>query len=216
MPEKEKVRKFFDDYVDGFDALYNENKPARSLHRFLRASLFQRFELTREEAKRFKPGFSAIDIGTGSGRYLALLAPYAGELTAIDLSDPMLTRARLRAEMEGYADKLTLLNGDFLDLKLKQSYDLVLALGYFDYITDAKPHLLKMMSICRGKLLVTFPKRWHWLTPQRKIRYWLAGCPLHFYSISDVKELVGEKTWKQVKLQDIGRDYFFRYSLYIK
>jgi ubiquinone/menaquinone biosynthesis C-methylase UbiE len=119
LPEKEKVCKFFDDYLDGFDALNNENKLARRIHRFLRASLFQRFELTGEEAKQFKPGFSAIDIGTGSGRYLALLAPYAGELTAIDLSEPMLSRARLRAEMEGCADKLTLLNGDFLDLKLK-------------------------------------------------------------------------------------------------
>lgn len=206
----EKVRKFFDEYAEKFDTLYGKDVRKKPLNRFLRASVYERFRLAAADAERLDEGFSALDIGTGPGRYLSLLAPRAGRLVGVDLSESMLGPARDRAEAEGYTGKLDLRTGDFLEMDFDEKFDIVLAFGYFDYIFDPAAHFRRILALSRELVLGTFPKRWNLLTPQRKIRYFLKRCPVRFYSLTEIKEYLGDYNEERVDILDIGREYYVR------
>jgi SAM-dependent methyltransferase len=205
-----KVKDFFDEYAEKFDALYGDGVRRRPVNNIFRASVYERFRLAAADAERFGVGFSVLDVGTGPGRYLSLLAPRAGRLVGVDLSEGMLGPARARAASEGYTDKLELLAGDFLGMDFDEEFDLVLAFGYFDYVFEPAAHFDRMVDLCRGLVLATFPKRWHPLTLQRKIRYAAKRCPVRFYSISNVKEYIAITSESETEVIDMGREYYVR------
>lgn len=209
----EKVKDFFDEYAEKFDALYGEDVRRRPVNKVFRASVYERFRLAAADAERLGVGFSVLDVGTGPGRYLSLMAPKAGRLVGVDLSEGMLGPARTRAETEGYAGKLELRTGDFLGMDFDEEFDLVLAFGYFDYVFEPAAHLRRMADLCRGLVLATFPKRWHPLTLQRKIRYVMKRCPVRFYSISNVKEYLANTNESEAEIIDMGREYYVRLKM---
>ena len=111
-----------------------------------------------------------LDVGGGSGRVgeFALDAG-ASRYVDIDLSDTMLDLARQR--LERFGDKVELVQGDFLTAPLEAPFDVVLALGYFDYIEDAPAHIRRISELCSGSVVASFP-RWTWTKgPIRKLRY---------------------------------------------
>ena len=111
-----------------------------------------------------------LDVGGGSGRVgeFALEAG-AARYVDIDLSDTMLELARQR--LDRFGDKVELVQGDFLTAPLDGRFDVVLALGYFDYIGDATAHVRRISELCAGSVVASFP-RWTWTKgPIRKLRY---------------------------------------------
>ena len=113
---------------------------------------------------------SVLDVGGGSGRVgeLALDAG-ASRYVDVDLSDTMLELARQR--LERFGEKVELVQGDFLSAPLEGPFDVVLALGYFDYIEDAAAHIRRISELCAGSAVASFP-RWTWTKgPIRKLRY---------------------------------------------
>jgi predicted TPR repeat methyltransferase len=205
------VKSFFDDYARGFDDIYDET--GGIINRYLRRSLYDRFEYVIGAAEGLPDGFSLLDVGCGSGRYVDTLAERAGEMVGVDFAQKMLDILADNAEKGGYAQKVTTVCGDFLETEINDDFDLVLAVGYFDYIRDAKEHLSAMVELTKGDLIASFPKRWHILTPQRKVRYLLAGCPIYFYAEWDVYDLFGYKYLDKLQLLDFGRDYIAHLSL---
>ena len=89
----------------------------------------------------------------------------------VDLSDAMLELARQR--LGRFGDKVILLQGDFLDTAIPGSYEVILALGYFDYVENAPAHVERMGRLIApgGSVVASFP-RWTWTKgPIRKLRY---------------------------------------------
>ena len=113
---------------------------------------------------------SVLDVGGGSGRVGELtLDAGAARYVNIDLSDTMLGLARER--LARFGDKVELVQGDFLSAPLDGPFDVVLALGYFDYIADAPAHVRRISDLCSGSVVASFP-RWTWTKgPIRKLRY---------------------------------------------
>ena len=115
----------------------------------------------------------------------------ASRYVDIDLSDSMLELARERLERfdEG---KVTLIQGDFLRAAIPGSYELILALGYFDYIEDAPAHVRRMRELIApgGSVTASFP-RWTWTKgPIRKLRYEVINnCPIFDYTRDGLGEL---------------------------
>ena len=111
-------------------------------------------------------------MGGGSGRIGELvLEQGASRYVDVDLSDTMLDLARER--LERFGDKVILLQGDFLATQIPGEYDVVLALGYFDYIEDAPRHVQRMRGLIApgGSVVASFP-RWTWTKgPIRRLRY---------------------------------------------
>ncbi len=133
-----------------------------------------------------------LDVGGGSARIGELvLEQGASRYVDVDLSDSMLELARQRLErFDG--DKVTLIQGDFLRAAIPGSYEVILALGYFDYIENAPAHVRRMGELIApgGSVVSSFP-RWTWTKgPLRKLRYQVINnCPIYDYTRDGLMEL---------------------------
>ena len=132
-----------------------------------------------------------LDVGGGSGRIGELVLDQgASRYVDVDLSDSMLELARRR--LDRFDDgKVTLIQGDFLRAGIPGSYELILALGYFDYIEDAPAHVRRMRELIApgGSVVASFP-RWTWTKgPVRKLRYEVINnCPIFDYTRAGLME----------------------------
>jgi ubiquinone/menaquinone biosynthesis C-methylase UbiE len=182
-----RVREHFRRKAFSFDRLYDEE---HALQRLLRPGLFNRREFALEVAREYEAP-RALDVGGGSGRIGELLLDQgASRYVDVDLSDAMLDLARQR--LERFGDKVILLQGDFLQTQIPGEYEVVLALGYFDYIEDAPAHAQRMAALCTpgGSVVASFP-RWTWTKgPIRKLRYEVVNkVPIFDYTRDDLLQL---------------------------
>jgi SAM-dependent methyltransferase len=182
-----RVREHFRKKAFSFDHLYDED---HALQRALRPGLFNRREFALEVAREYDAP-RVLDVGGGSARIgEPFLEQGASTYVDVDLSDSMLELARAR--LERFGDKVTLIQGDFLAADIPGSFDVVLALGYFDYIEDAPAHVRRISELLApgGSVVSSFP-RWTWTKgPVRKIRYEVINnCPIFDYTRDGLMEL---------------------------
>src|SRR6266536_4258325 len=138
-----RVREHFRKKAFSFDHLYDEE---HALQRALRPGLFNRREFALAVAREYEAP-RVLDVGGGSARIGELvLEQGASRYVDVDLSDAMLDLARQLLDRFD-EDKVNLLQGDFLSAAIPGSYDVVLALGYFDYIEDAPAHVRRMLEL---------------------------------------------------------------------
>jgi SAM-dependent methyltransferase len=175
-----RVREHFRKKAFSFDHLYDEE---HALQRALRPGLFNRREFALEVARSYEAP-RVLDVGGGSGRIGELfLDQGASRYVDVDLSDSMLDLARKR--LARFGDKVTLIQGDFLETAIPGSFDVALALGYFDYVANAPAHVQRISELLApgGSVVASFP-RWTWTKgPVRKLRYEVINnCPIFDYT----------------------------------
>jgi ubiquinone/menaquinone biosynthesis C-methylase UbiE len=208
------ARAFFEGYAADFDHIYDESGKgpvARFVDTHLRREMRIRFENTFEALEPLA-GRSLLDAGCGGGRY-AIPAAKAGaaHVLGIDFSEPMLELARQKAVAEGVAQVCHFANGDILSYPLEaKSFDYAIAIGFFDYQADPAAALGMLARVARRRVFVSLPKRWHVLTPQRKVRYTLFRCFVRFYSRPEVERLAATVRPRRTTILDIGREYNLR------
>ena len=150
---------------------------------------------------------SVLDVGGGSARIGELaLAEGASRYVDVDLSDTMLELARNR--LARFGDKAELVQGDFLTTPLDGPFDVVFALGYFDYIEDAAAHTRRIGELCSGSAVASFP-RWTWTKgPVRKLRYEVINnCPIFDYHREGIRRLFDEAGFAKITIRQ-GRSGF--------
>jgi SAM-dependent methyltransferase len=182
-----RVREHFRKKAFSFDHLYDEE---HALQRALRPGLFNRREFALEVARSYDAP-RVLDVGGGSGRIGELfLEQDASRYVDVDLSDSMLDLARNR--LSRFGDKVTLIQGDFLETAIPGSFDVALALGYFDYIGNAPSHVQRISELLapNGSVVASFP-RWTWTKgPIRKLRYEVINnCPIFDYTQEGLTQL---------------------------
>jgi SAM-dependent methyltransferase len=185
-----RVREHFRRKAFSFDHLYDEE---HALQRFLRPGLFNRREFALEVAGEYEAP-RVLDVGGGSGRIGELVLEHgASRYVDVDLSDSMLELARQR--LARFGDKVTLIQGDFLGVGIPGSYEVILALGYFDYIENAPAHVRRMRELIApgGSVVASFP-RWTWTKgPIRKLRYEVVNnCPIFDYTRDGLMQLFAD------------------------
>ena len=128
-----------------------------------------------------------------------MLEQGASRYVDVDLSDTMLDLARER--LARFGDKVELVQGDFLETPLAGPFDVVLALGYFDYIEDAPGHLRRIRELCTGSVVASFP-RWTWTKgPIRKLRYEVINnCPIYDYTADGLRRMLTDAGFADVQL----------------
>jgi len=196
-----QVREHFRRKAFSFHHLYDEE---HALQRLLRPGLFNRRELAVSIAREYDAP-SVLDVGGGSARVGEfMLDAGASRYVDIDLSDTMLGLAKER--LDRFGDKVQLVQGDFLTAPLEGPFDIVLGLGYFDYIEDAPAHIRRMSELCNGTIVASFP-RWTWTKgPIRKVRYEMINrCPIFDYTEQQLRELFSD--FPRVEIQS-GRSGF--------
>src|SRR5215813_3435591 len=214
------ARAFFEGYAADFDHIYDDTGKgalARFVDRRLRKEMRIRFEKTFEALEPIA-GRSLLDAGCGGGRY-AIPAARAGatHVLGLDFSEPMLDLARRKAAAEGVERVCDFVNGDLLTHPIpEKSFDYAIAIGFFDYQGDPLAALRALVRAARRRVFVSLPKRWHLLTPQRKIRYSLFKCFVRFYSRAEVERLAASVSPRRVTILDIGREYNLPYDFVLR
>jgi SAM-dependent methyltransferase len=195
-----RVREHFRRKAFSFDHLYDEE---HALQRLVRPGLFRRRELALEVVRSYSCP-RVLDVGCGSGRVGELaLETGASEYVGIDLSDSMLGLASER--LARFGDRVRLVQGDFLVEPVDGMFEVVLALGFFDYQADPDAYIRRMGEVCGGTVVGSFP-RWTWLKgPIRKFRYEVVNdCPIFDYTDDGVERLFRESGFSSVELRPSG------------
>jgi ubiquinone/menaquinone biosynthesis C-methylase UbiE len=102
------------------------------------------------------PVHNLLDLGTGTGRMLELLAPYADRAIGMDQSSQMLALARARLEKAGLRN-VQLRQGDIYALPVEQDfYDLVIIHQVLHYLDDPARAVREAARALRpsGRLLI--------------------------------------------------------------
>lgn len=203
-----RVRRHFQANARAFDDLYEDQRP---LTRLVRPGLFRRRELAvKTVADRTAP--RVLDVGCGSGRIGEhVLAAGAGDYLGIDFSQPMIDLARDR--LARFDSRATLVAADFLAADLPGSFDVILALGLFDYLPE--PHLFTRrmfeLSAEHGCVVASFPRRSPVKGPIRKIRYEkINDCPIFNYTRRELEFLFGASGFAHLEIKTRSSGYLLR------
>jgi SAM-dependent methyltransferase len=199
----ERVRTRFRERARAFDDLYEDE---RWLARTLRPGLFRRRQLAVDTVRSYDAP-QVLDVGCGSGRIGEfVLGAGAGHYVGVDFSEPMIELARAR--LERFSDRAELMADDFVTAPLSGPFDVVLALGLFDYLPEPQRFTRRMFELCGtgGCVVGSFPA-WSWLKgPIRKVRYeWLGNCPIFNYSRRELELMFGAAGFERVEISSPGR-----------
>jgi SAM-dependent methyltransferase len=199
----QRVRNRFTDRAQAFDDLYEDE---RRRVRLLRPGLFRRRELAAQTVRAYESP-RVLDVGCGSGRIgeFALEAG-ASRYVGIDFAEPMIALARTR--LQRFDARAELITGDFLQTPVEGQFEVVLALGLFDYLPEPHRFSRRMFDCCApgGCVVGSFPT-WSLLKgPVRKIRYeWIGDCPIFNYSRRELELMLGASGFERVEIQSPGR-----------
>ena len=196
------TRRYFDRRARAFDRRYARPGIARPLRRGPEHGRDLAVSVVRRHAAP-----DVLDVGCGPGRVAAaVLEAGATGYVGIDVSPEMLSLARRR--LAAY-EHVELLEGDFLDLRFERTFDVVLALGLFDYVAEPVRAAVWLRERCRSTLVVSFT-RWDWLkAPLRHLHYQLGhGLSIFDYSEEAATELLLGAGFSSVALHRPGRRGF--------
>ena len=152
-----RVRERFRAEAERFDRLYEDTswlqrrlRPTLHLRRLNALALVERLGEPR-----------VLDVGCGSGRIGEdALERGAREYVGIDFADEMVALAHAR--LERFGRRARLVHADFLVHPFDAPFDLVLALGVFDYVDDPERFARRTREVCCGLAAASFP-RWTWV-----------------------------------------------------
>ena len=202
----QRVRSRFREKAQAFDDLYEDERP---LTRVLRPGLFRRRQLAADTVRAYSDP-RVLDVGCGSGRIGEfVLDAGAAHYVGVDFSEPMIELARSR--LARFADKAELIQADFLRATLDGSFDVVLALGLFDYLPEPHRFSRRMFELCAegGCVVGSFPAWSAMKGPIRKLRYeWIGDCPIFNYTRRELELMLGATGFERVEIDSPGRSGF--------
>ena len=205
------VKDYFDKRPLSFDSIYlNESPLARWFNETFRRAIYERFHVALEESGDVA-GKTVLDVGCGSGRYVVEYAKReACWVVGVDFAPSMLELARALAIREGVRERCEFLQADFKTRRFDAKFDIVLAMGVFDYIDEPVAFLRKMAQVSCSKVIASFPGKSLVRMRLRQIRYRLRNCPLFFYSEVELRRIVekaGLTNYKLVPIRSSGTGY---------
>jgi 2-polyprenyl-3-methyl-5-hydroxy-6-metoxy-1,4-benzoquinol methylase len=190
--QSQRIAKYWNDIAQKFDAIYTGNKGpiARGLDRWLRRDIYQRFDWVMREAGSSPDlrGMTICDIGCGSGRFVTSLAKRGAQVTGVDFAPEMLKLGAQLAEKHGVADRCKYVLSDVLDWKTNERFDLVIAIGFWDYIADPLPRLQVIRGLTKTTFLSAWPRAATLRAAIRKVRLKADGCPVYFFTLPQVED----------------------------
>ena len=204
-----RVRRHFDADAERFDSIYETQKGPvmRWVDDVWRGVVRRRFELTLERVEPIA-GRSFLDVGCGSGRYCLAFAQRGGSrIVGVDFAERMIQLARGHAERLGLADRCEFRAGAFPEVVPDGPFDVATALGFFDYVADPVSIVRRMRELTRSTMVMSFPKAREWRVPLRRLRFLLAGCPLHLYTETRCREVLGAAGVEHYEWVVLDRDY---------
>jgi len=190
QPDSTRVEGYFQRTAVDFDSLYEKKNPVQHwMNRLLRRAIYERVRLTVGETEGLK-NFEVLDVGCGSGRNSVIFAQAgARRVLGIDFAPNMIELARNYSANAPGGERCEFVTGDFFEQNFDRRFEMVVALGVFDYIREPDRLLRRMMELSTGKVLGSFPGVSPVRAPLRKLRYSLRNCPVYFYTRARIAEV---------------------------
>ncbi len=209
--ESQEIAEYWNNIAHQFDAIYTgeKNPVSRGLDRWLRRDIYQRFEWVMSEAGDAR-GMKICDIGCGSGRFVASLAKRGAEVTGVDFAPEMLKLGAQLAEKEGVADRTKFVLSDVLDWKTDEKFDLVIAIGFWDYVADPLPRLQVIRKLTKMTFLSAWPRAGTLRAAIRSVRLKAAGCPVYFFRLSQAEDYIQRAGFRVESHQILGQLHCIR------
>ncbi len=208
--EKNGVKSYFNSIPKEWDALYShENLLKYTVDKLFRSALYRRYQRIFEYCGQIE-GKRILDIGCGTGRYSIEFAKRgAAHVTGIDFSPSMIEFSQRAAREMGVEKPCEFVCDNFLAHHFPDKFDIVIAVGFFDYVLDPKPIFEKISELTHKSFLASFPKYTLIHGTQRKIRYnWIKKCPVYFYTDSQLDLLCREAPFSQFNIFSSRRGLF--------
>jgi len=199
---------YWDSVAQEFDTFYRKEKDPlrRVMDQVLRKGMTERYNLTLQECMNVE-GKKILDVGCGSGRVSVELAKRGGYVTGIDFSVNMIEMAKSLALRFDVEDNCTFLVRDFTDHVFDQGFDIVIALGFFDYVREPSPYLKKMKSLTKEKCIMSFPSKFALQVPVRFIWLKSRNCSVYFYAKNEISRLLSA-IFPYFEVRSISASYF--------
>ncbi len=196
------ARDYFDHAADWWHSRYaHKSRLADGFNRVFRKGIFERWQLTFEHCGNIS-GANVLDVGCGTGEYgMEFVKRGASRVVGVDFAPAMIESARRRAAQTGVSDQCEFICADFSTLEPNEQFEIILAVGLFDYVKEPAPVLSKLCGLLRGRFLASFPSYNYLWAVQRKIRYdWLKRCPVYDYSSEELDRLYRDAgfTWWRI------------------
>jgi len=205
-PAPTRVRNRFRAKAQQFDDLYEDERP---LVRLLRPGLLRRRQLAVDTVRSYGSP-RVLDVGCGSGRIAELvLAAGAGHYLGIDFASEMLALARSR--LHRFGERVELIEADFMETAPEGPFEVILALGLFDYLPDPERFSRRMFELCApgGCVVGSFPAWSAIKGPIRKVRYeWIGDCPIFNYTRHGLELMFEASGFGPVEIMSPGRSGF--------
>ena len=204
--DSEQLRGHFNRHAAEFDALYDSKRQTaldRWLNRHFRSDIVGRYNAALHHVHESEAR-SVLDVGCGPGHYLAAMAAIGiPRLVGIDVSEQMISLARNRPDIST-SSTVELIHDDYMNWRSDTKFDIVLALGFFDYVRDPVPVLSKMRSDATHSVFASFPSRHWYRTPFRWIRRRLQGTNVYFYSEVEIRRLAADCGFSKVDIRSLS------------
>lgn len=213
------VQLYFTRSAVSFDSLYSPAKTGRVmrfLNRRFRRDIFERFVLTVDHVRNCEAR-TVFDVGCGSGRYVSAFTEVGvRRYVGIDFSPAMIELARAANSGRGFGDAAApeFVCGDVLNYRTNETFDVVVAMGVFDYVADPAALLAKLASLSRHSVVASFPSINWYRTPIRKTRYFFKRCPVYFFDRRRIEALAESASFADYRIRKIegaGQDYFVEF-----
>jgi 2-polyprenyl-3-methyl-5-hydroxy-6-metoxy-1,4-benzoquinol methylase len=200
------LERHFDRIAASFDGIYSGQKDAvrRFWDRHTRRNIHDRLEQTLRALAHVR-GKRVLDVGCGPGRYaVALAAQGAREVVGLDLSARMVEMASSLALAAGFSSQCKFFQQDILQYSAVETYDAVVAQGFFDYVVHPEPVFAKLRSLCRGTLVASFPWKYALRAIPRKLWLRRRGCRIVFFTRPEILHLCESYSFQCKLLQRRG------------
>ncbi|MBD5489854.1 MAG: class I SAM-dependent methyltransferase [Lachnospiraceae bacterium] len=161
----------------------------------IRENLLEWYPFTKQD--------DVLEIGSGCGAMTGLLSKKAGSVTCVELSRK---RSLINAYRNRDCNNVTILIGNFEDIKLQCRYDYITLIGVWEYsglyIQGANPYLamiekLKTFLKPQGKIIIAIENK-------MGLKYWNGAPEDHTCRLySGLNDYIGEKNVRTFSRQEI-------------
>lgn len=188
--KQDHVTRYFDQNARQWATHYQRgNLPLQLFNMMVRRGLKQRWNVTMKHALPAQ-GKTYLDVGCGTGIYSVTLAKAgAKQVIGVDSAPQMIVLSEKSAAEENLTDQCQFILGYFMELNFEEKFDLVFAMGVFDYVEDHESFWQKMISLSKGKVIGSFPGYSWPRAHARKYRYQRKGLSVYFYHQPEVEAL---------------------------
>ncbi len=201
--DENKVKNYFEDIAQEFDNIYDNEGTliTKITNKLFRKSLYERIPISLEECGDIKDK-TIIDIGCGSGRLCYLLAKEnASKVVGVDYSQQMIDIAKEFVKKKDLEEKIQFECVDFfVKYETKEKFDISIALGVFDYLQNPEKFLDKIKRVTKEKIIVSYPAKYAFQAPIRKVWLYSRKCPVFFYTEPQLQRIYENAGLKEIKI----------------